>query len=425
MAGAAGWGTACELSDDHPLTQVGTDDCVLCHRADFERALEPLHVQQLPLSCADCHDQQSWAPAAGSDHDSVFVLRGAHRQAGCGDCHQSFESGETPSECIGCHLADYQGASQPPHDELPITCGDCHDETAFSPARFDHWWPLEGAHAATSCSSCHVGDPPVYAGTPSECIDCHRADYEGATNPSHEGFSTDCASCHQPTAWSGASVGPGLQHAWPLRGAHQAAACTGCHLGDPPVYAGTPTQCIDCHKSDRDVAQPPHAGLSTDCASCHSETSFTPSSFRHPWTLTGAHTRVQCTACHTGTTPDYAGASNQCVSCHRADYDRSPYPGHSGFSTDCTSCHTTTAWKPATGGGHPDSSFPITGRHNYACMDCHNAALGPNSGDNTDCVGCHEGEHSRSRMDAEHGDVSGYPSGSAPANFCLDCHPRG
>jgi hypothetical protein len=46
-------------------------------------------------------------------------------------------------------------------------------------------------------------------------------------------------------------------------------------------------------------------------------------------------------------------------------------------------------------------------------------------GENADCVGCHDGEHTRARMDPKHDEVGGYPLGDAPPNFCLECHADG
>ena len=60
------------------------------------------------------------------------------------------------------------------------------------------------------------------------------------------------------------------------------------------------------------------------------------------------------------------------------------------------------------------------------CLDCHDAARGsPVGGMNTDCVGCHTGEHARSRVDAQHREVGDYTFDPARPNFCLRCHPNG
>jgi hypothetical protein len=59
-------------------------------------------------------------------------------------------------------------------------------------------------------------------------------------------------------------------------------------------------------------------------------------------------------------------------------------------------------------------------------VSCHNPDLGsPVDGENADCVGCHDGEHTRGKMDPKHDEEPDYPQGAAPPNFCLDCHPNG
>lgn len=259
------------------------------------------------------------------------------------------------SECVSCHLSDYEAADNPMHlDRFSLECAGCHDEDHWRPARFDHEWPLDGVHATLMCASCHPGDPPDYDGTPRDCVGCHADDRARATEPDHAAFSMDCGECHTAAGWQPAA----FDHDWPLDGAHAMLRCASCHEGEPPQYAGTPTECVDCH---------------------------------------------------------------------RADYDASPYPGHADFPLACDGCHTTNAWTPATAGAHPEMVFPITAgpHHELDCMECHNAELGPNGKDNADCVGCHTGKHTRALLDPKHHEVSDYPSGEAPPNFCLDCHGDG
>lgn len=328
-------------------------------------------------------------------------------------------------ECATCHMPEFKAATTPIHvGRFPLSCEDCHTESDWQPSSFEHDWPLEGAHADAQCAGCHLGDPPVYEGTATDCLGCHADDRARATDPDHAAFAADCASCHTTIAWQPAS----FDHQWPLEGAHQSATCASCH-GDPPTYSGTATDCIGCHADDRAVARDPdHAAFSTACADCHTTVAWQPASFDHLWPLEGAHASATCGSCHLGNPPVYAGTATDCVGCHRADYDASPYPGHSAFPTTCQSCHSTRGWTPASGGQHPEGQFPITsGAHKVVeCMNCHNATLGPNGRGNADCVGCHTGEHSRARMDAKHVEESGYPGPNAAApNFCLDCHPSG
>jgi len=334
-------------------------------------------------------------------------------------------------KCISCHMIDRKSAINPPHDSLPTTCQDCHTQRHWIPSEMalGHPWLLEGAHARTVCASCHVGNPPVYGGTPRECVGCHQADYDRSPAPGHQAFPTTCEGCHSTEHWVPALST--LDHPWPLEGAHAQATCLGCHVGDPPVYQGTPKVCVACHRADYDGSPfPGHETFPTTCQDCHTNDAWTPAQFDHPWPLEGAHVQASCSSCHVGNPPIYEGTSTSCVDCHRADYDRSPYPGHSNFPTTCQDCHTASAWTPATGGAHPENAFPIrSGAHSKYqndCASCHDAALGsPTNGQNTDCVGCHDGTHTRSRMDAKHQEERDYPRGAAPPNFCLDCHADG
>ena len=496
MGTATGWALNCQTPpSSHRAVGMG-EDCSTCHMDEFQSATQPLHVGVISNNCGECHSNTSWAPARGSNHS--WPLNGAHTAVacnachigeppvyegtptGCLDCHQadlavaiepshadfsndcstchgtsawqpagivhewplegahlsatcsSCHVGEppvydgTPDTCIGCHQSERSSVVEPSHEGFSEDCGTCHTAVAWQPADFpEHEWPLEGVHANTTCASCHVGEPPVYDGTPDTCIGCHQSERSTVVQPSHEGFSEDCSTCHTAFAWQPADF---PAHEWPLEGAHATATCLSCH-GDPAVYDGTPTACVSCHEQDRaGVTEPPHDGFSSECQTCHGTASWDSADFAHTtFPLTGAHQSVECSSCHTGTPTVFAGTARECVGCHQADYDGSPFPGHSDFATTCQTCHTTTGWVPATGGNHPQQRFSITGTHNFACNECHNPSLGPNGAGNADCVGCHLGEHSLARMDAEHrGEVGNYPTGANRApNFCLQCHPGG
>jgi hypothetical protein len=368
----------------------------------------------------------------GFDHEPFFVLRGAHTSAACTDCHaQGFKKGQTPTKCVGCHQQDYDRSPLPGHDKFATTCADCHTETAWKPAKgsgdHDKFFPLDGAHLSASCSDCHTKGFDS-GKTPKQCVGCHQKDYDSSPLPGHDEFATTCADCHTTQAWKPAKSGIDHDKLFPLDGAHGRAACADCHTQG--FAAGqTPNACVGCHQKDYDGSSyPGHSGFPTSCADCHSTTAWMPAtSVDHDrvFPLQNAHAMVACASCHTtgfgaGQTP------NACVGCHQKDYDGSPYPGHSAFPTTCGDCHSTVGWTPASG-SHPNDKFPITsGAHKiFTCGDCHNPSLGPNGAVNADCVGCHTGQHTRAKMDAKHVEESKYPTGAAPPNFCLDCHPRG
>lgn len=283
---------------------------------------------------------------------------------------------------------------------------------------------LAGALVGSSCARTEHGRREVMQG---DCVVCHQPEYDATLEPPHAGlFDTTCADCHVVEAWVPAQA---VQHDWfVLRNRHAEQRCSACHtVGYAP--GDTPSTCEGCHRDDYDAAtMPPHAGYPLACADCHTDAGWRPSTFAHPWTLDGAHARTPCASCHLGDPPTYRGTPTECVGCHREDYDSSPYPGHTTFPTTCATCHTTTAWRPALEGGHPEASFPIAGGPHdpFECLDCHDPARGSSlDGMNTDCIGCHTGEHSRASVDADHREVSGYPLGTSSVNYCLDCHPNG
>ncbi len=191
-------------------------------------------------------------------------------------------------------------------------------------------------------------------------------------------------------------------------------------------------ECLVCHQGDLEqVTSPPHDSFPSTCGTCHGQDAWSPAAFTHAWPLTDAHETIACASCHLGDPPVYQGTPTLCVGCHRDDYDNSPFLGHADFPTTCENCHTTSAWKPAVGGNHhPENAFPIeNGPHSKYrddCVSCHNPDLGSSvDGENADCVGCHDGEHTRAQMDPKHREEPDYPQGAAPPNFCLDCHADG
>lgn len=121
--------------------------------------------------------------------------------------------------------------------------------------------------------------------------------------------------------------------------------------------------------------------------------------------------------------------TDDCVTCHRPDYEAVVDPMHVGvFPETCGQCHTTDAWRPALEGAHPEANFPVAeGPHkSVECVECHKASLGPSTdGQNTDCIGCHTGEHNRAKMDDKHHEEPDYNWRDAVPNFCLECHPNG
>jgi hypothetical protein len=188
------------------------------------------------------------------------------------------------SDCIVCHANDVQHARDPSHEGFPDTCGSCHRTDAWAPAEFMHPWPLTGAHETAECSACHVGDPPVYDGTPTLCVGCHQEDYDGSQAPGHDAYPTTCENCHTTVAWTPAVGGEHPDSAFPIQsGPHSKYRndCASCH--DPELGSS-----ID--------------GENTDCVGCHD----------------GEHTRSRMDPKHdeVGNYPRGNAAPNFCLDCH-------------------------------------------------------------------------------------------------------------
>lgn len=363
-----------------------TTECVACHRD------EDPHAGRLGSDCGTCHTPLSWQQARMDHGRTSFALTGSHRLAACEGCHVGRRWQGIPTACAECHVDD-----NPHGNQFSVGCQECHQTTRWSDVTFDHSqsrFVLDGAHRQATCAACHAGGR--YAGTPRDCIGCHRQDDR------HTGeLGSDCAACHRPTRWSDVTFDHD-RSSFPLVGSHRPLACSACHTGGR--FRGLATTCAGCHlKDDR------HAGqFGTDCAACHRPTRWSEVTFDHArssFPLTGAHRSTACSRCHSGGT--FKGTPRACVNCHAE-------PGvHAGrFGTRCADCHSTTAWLPA--GYNGPHAFPMNhGGAGGSCSTCH-----PSSLTSYTCTNCHD--HSPDRMQDKHKEISGFSM-----DACLSCHAGG
>ena len=149
----------------------------------------------------------------------------------CAACHVNNNYTTLPTNCYGCHQADFTGTNNPPHVAagFPTTCDTCHTTTNWTSATFNHnttSFPLTGAHTTVACASCHTNNN--YTTLPTACYGCHQADFTGTTNPAHVagGFPTDCTLCHSTTTWTTSTFNhstvfplSGATPRWPARSA--------------------------------------------------------------------------------------------------------------------------------------------------------------------------------------------------------------
>ena len=301
----------------------------------------------LTQPCATCHAPEGWVPvriSAAFDHAKTgFPLAGAHGQTACRSCHTSLDFKGAPTECAACHRDVHRG-------ELGADCARCHtprnflDRAGMVRVHQETRFPLTGSHVAVDCERCHTPTPQgrlTFVSRGTDCVDCHRAQYQSTTNPNHAagGFSTNCVQCHATTLWSRAR----FNHAgtrFPLTGAHQAVSCAQCH-GDG-VYAGKSTLCVSCHQQAYDgTTNPNHAaaGFATTCQDCHTTAGWTGAAFNHTWFRIPHHSATACSDCHTD-------PSNYtffvCTVCHTQAQTAPNHAAVSGYvwnSTNCYGCH--------------------------------------------------------------------------------------
>jgi len=447
----------CRSCHTSPVFNEVKSECISCH-AD-------IHQQTVGSDCARCHTPQSWIVEniTGLHEQISFPLMGVHATVNCNECHQSETNvrfSPTGTECVNCHLDEYNAAKMPDHIKLGFgnDCAACHSLTGteWNTEMVDHsFFPLEQGHMISDCAACHKSEN--YADLSPVCVSCHQTDFNNTLNPNHSiaGFSTDCVSCHTiSSGWKPVTFAThDVQHFPIYSGKHQGVwnDCVECHTNSSDYTQFT---CVSCHKNPEtnDVHQN-ISGYVYDnnaCLACHpsgdAENAFNHNATNFP--LTGAHTTVECISCHAD---GFVGTSTLCVDCHLTDFNQTVNPNHIqlGLSSDCASCHSTSpGWNPASFVNH-DEYYKLQGAHaaisndcvvchhgdynntSNQCIVCHttdfNSTTNPNHVSlqfSTDCISCHSENSwipSTFNHDGQHFPInSGKHLGTW--NQCLDCH---
>jgi mono/diheme cytochrome c family protein len=375
-------------------------------------------------ACFECHPNGS-SEGAFNHSTSRFPLVGKHTTTQCQDCHSSGYA-NTPMECASCHQMDFNNSLNPNHSVIGLStnCSSCHNPNGWIPSLFNHSatnFPLAGQHITAKCEDCHKGQT---TGTSQVCYSCHKSGFDNSINPNHNliGLATTCETCHNSNAWIPSSFSHSAT-AFPLVGQHTAAKCEDCHKGQT---TGTTQLCSGCHQNDfNNSTNPNHiqAKFSSNCIECHTVNGWRPSTFNHSTTgfvLTGSHTTVQCSGCHSA---GYSNTKSDCNSCHNQDYVATTNPNHTAaqFPVTCQDCHNTNNWIPASF-NHDGNYFPIySGTHREkwnTCSDCHT-----NQSNYTvfSCIDCHE-HSNQAEVNKDHNEVANYVYNS---NACYQCHPGG
>ncbi len=333
----------CHTNGNYNLTATA---CVSCHLKDFQGTTNPNHATTgIPQQCEVCHSTSAWQPATFDHSKTGFPLTGAHVSVTCAQCHTNGNYNLSSTTCVGCHLKDFQGTSNPNHTTagFPQQCEICHTTSNWNATSFNHastGWPLTGAHSGLQCSQCHAN--ANYNITNTTCVSCHLKDFQGTNNPNHvtSGFPQQCDVCHSTAAWSPASFNHN-NTSFPLTGKHTSVPCASCHVNNN--YTTVPTDCFSCHKMEYQATNNPNhlsAGFPTTCATCHTTSSWLGATFNHTWfNVNHGNANGVCATCHTNSA-DYS--IFQCTNCHtksNTDGDHRNVSGYVYNSVNCYQCH--------------------------------------------------------------------------------------
>ncbi len=348
--------------------------CEGCHQSPHGELRASLR------KCERCHDAASWKPIARVDFDhnkaadARYPIEAKHAGVACLSCHPKWQFRAAGSfaapDCTPCH-DNVHGASLFGQKR----CALCHSaKFVWTNVRFDHAqktrFPLEGAHAAKSCATCHA--PTERARPDKACVACHQDVHKGR-------FAAvgDCGGCHGAVTFrADFRFDHGKHTRFALTGTHADVDCRACHRGRGPVewerFDARSVGCRGCHA---------HANVhkkqfrDDECLRCHTGagqnkfkkeavTQFHGPASRFP--LTEGHAGVACDKCHQNDV--YQGAPTVCGPACHAD------ALHKGtLGPKCNDCHEGGHWA-ATRFDHDQTDYPLVGHHQEApCEGCHPA----------------------------------------------------
>ena len=367
------------------------DKCTFCHNEIGKDLIKKSGYhgrfeQVSAMKCKSCHTEHKGRDAVlvlldreTFDHKFTdYTLVGAHAgiSVGCEDCHEVGEKYRNVKvECFNCHEKDdiHKG-------RLGQTCKDCHKETLFKNASFDHsgaGFSLEGKHKEAACGLCHPDES--YKNTPEACIACHLINDIHDSKPDEE-----CGRCHNSiNSWSKYNFDHSKETKFDLKDRHAMLKCNSCHLRT--IFKESPgLKCFDCHKDD-DI----HKGRTgPECEKCHDSIKWRNVKFDHDkdteFKLLGKHKNATCMACHKDSSSD-KNLDITCNSCHRSN---DVHQGKLGLN--CEICHNVNEWGDQVKFEHDLTQFPLIGQHAITpCGECHLSSTFKENLE-IDCFSCHQ-----------------------------------
>jgi hypothetical protein len=199
----------CHKSESYARFDVLGVNCIDCHSSDYNSTTDPNHAAAgFSEDCSRCHPVNSfqWS-GAGFEH-SFFPLEQGHSEPQCDDCHTTGSYSDASPECNSCHLQDYNGTTNPNHNQagFPQECNLCHTlNPGWKPASFEQHdsqaFPIySGKHNGVwnLCTECHSNPSDYSVFT---CLNCHEHNKTEMDDQHQEisGYLYDspaCLNCH-------------------------------------------------------------------------------------------------------------------------------------------------------------------------------------------------------------------------------------
>lgn len=195
----ADFGRACFACHD-PFAGAAAERCMACHKIDSigiastkgaplprDKAEVPFHQYLSEKDCLACHGEHEGVRKLSSDHRFSHELLVADVRQRCESCHAK------PKDEL--------------HRQISGACAQCHSQTGWRPATFDHerYFPLAGEHRA-GCATCHTSNNyRSYT-----CYGCHAHSPDRVqAQHAEEGITNldDCVRCHRSGSGEGGEGG--------------------------------------------------------------------------------------------------------------------------------------------------------------------------------------------------------------------------
>ena len=311
------------------FTGIRYQTCAGCHT-------DP-HQGKFGQNCSQCHSEVSFRTIKGItnfDHSRTdFPLENKHRAVACKSCHKTNVTDPVKHDrCTDCHTDYHEG--QFIREAQPQNCSDCHTTAGFQGSSFtleQHnagKFPLQGAHLATPCISCHKKqDKWTFREIGLKCSDCHSNIHEPFMSALYLS-GPGCTNCHDVSRWSAVTFDHSAT-GFKISGPHATLTCRDCHFTKDPSgtvmqrFSDMSSNCSMCHK-DNHNRQFDQNGV-TDCLRCHDPNVWKIATFDHDRTafkLDGKHRQVPCSKCHPAVTEGsktfvlYKTRKTKCEDCH-------------------------------------------------------------------------------------------------------------